>query len=400
MIKLDKNKNYLLACSFGPDSMALFDMLKKEGYHFSAALVNYHIRKESTDEMNSFIAYCNQVGVSYHIKDLIRGVGDVNVEAECRKIRYAFFAELSAQFLYDAVLVAHNQDDLIETYLLQKNRQNLPKHYGIQEKTIINNTVILRPLLSYSKKSLLDYCLTNDVPFAIDSTNLEDKYLRNKIRHNIVEKMNKEDRNEIIQEINDKNNEVQAIFGKLQSLDLHDVNILKNLEINELAYAIHLMAENSGYQIAVSMRQVKQIRLILNSSNGNISIPINAGFVFRRSYDKVDVVQPRLISYSYTLNGPAELDTEYFYLNFLGDTSNRNVKENDYPLTIRNFHNGDQYVIKNYVVNVRRLFIDWKMPLVLREKWPLIVNKDGKVIYIPRYQKDFKPSKDTNFYVK
>ena len=94
MIELDKNKNYLLACSFGPDSMALFDMLKKGGYTFSAALVNYHLRPESTDEMNSFISYCDQNKISYHVKDIVRGIGNVNIEAEARNIRYRFFADV------------------------------------------------------------------------------------------------------------------------------------------------------------------------------------------------------------------------------------------------------------------------------------------------------------------
>ena len=50
MLNLEKNKHYLLACSFGPDSMALFDMLLKEGYKFSVAHVNYHLRKEANEE--------------------------------------------------------------------------------------------------------------------------------------------------------------------------------------------------------------------------------------------------------------------------------------------------------------------------------------------------------------
>ena len=116
MINLDKDKNYLLACSFGPDSMALFDMLIKEKIHFSAALVNYHIRPESSDEMTNFIHYCEKHKISYHVKDLVNGIGDHNLESECRKIRYKFFAQLVEQFHYDAVLIAHNQDDVLETY--------------------------------------------------------------------------------------------------------------------------------------------------------------------------------------------------------------------------------------------------------------------------------------------
>lgn len=71
MLNLEKDKNYLLACSYGPDSMALFDMLLKGGYHFSAALVNYHLRPESSDEMYGFIKYCEKHKISYHVKDIV-----------------------------------------------------------------------------------------------------------------------------------------------------------------------------------------------------------------------------------------------------------------------------------------------------------------------------------------
>ena len=47
MLNIDKKKKYLLACSDGPDSMALFKMLLLEGYQFSVAHVNYHLRQES-----------------------------------------------------------------------------------------------------------------------------------------------------------------------------------------------------------------------------------------------------------------------------------------------------------------------------------------------------------------
>ena len=58
MLNLDKNKRYLLACSFGPDSMALFDMLKKEGITFEVAHVNYHLREESDSEETALRGYC------------------------------------------------------------------------------------------------------------------------------------------------------------------------------------------------------------------------------------------------------------------------------------------------------------------------------------------------------
>ena len=400
MLNLDKNKSYLLACSYGPDSMALFDMLLKENYHFSAALVNYHLRSESSDEMNNFIHYCDAHKISYHIKDIVNGVVGLNIEAECRRIRYDFFAQLAKTFKYDAVLVAHNQDDHIETYLMQKRRQNLVSFYGIQEKTVINGATIIRPLLGYTKKSLLDYCHDNKVPFSIDSTNFDERYLRNKIRHQVVEKMTPEEREKTLEEINHKNAELKEIIDGLRGLDLTDVKALAKMDAIQLAYALNLLAKAFNHSIYISLKQSKEIAKILLKKTGNIDIPIRRGIVLRKSYSKVEVLNPNKVSYAYVITGPSIFDCEYFYLDFTGNTNNRNVSKDDYPLTIRTYHRGDRYKIKDYTVSVRRLFIDWKMPLSYRQKWPIILNKEGKIIYIPHYQKVFKPSKETTFYIK
>ena len=104
--------------------------------------------------------------------------------------------------------------------------------------------------------------------------------------------------------------------------------------------------------------------------------------------------------YEYVLKEPGKLDTPYFSLDFLGDTSNRNVSPDDYPLTIRNARPNDAYKIKDYEKELRRLFIDWKMPVSLRNRWPIIINKDDVIVYVPRYQKDFVAPENCNFCVK
>ena len=400
MLNLDKNKNYLLACSFGPDSMALFDMLLKENYQFSTALVNYHLRPESNNEMNNFVHYCDKHKISYHVKDIVNGVTGLNIEAECRRIRYDFFAQLVSTFKYDAVLVAHNQDDHIETYLMQKKRQNLVSFYGIQEKTLINGVTIIRPLLNKTKRELLDYCHDNNVPFSIDSTNFDERYLRNKIRHQVVGKMTVEERENILKEINEKNTELQEIIDGLKGLDLTDVHALKKMDVIQLAYALNLLVKAFNRSIYISLKQAKEIEKILLKKTGTVDVPIRNGIVLRKSYFRVEVVSPSKIAYAYVITGPSIFDCEYFYLDFTGNTNNRNVSKDDYPLTIRTYHRGDKYRIKDYIVSVRRLFIDWKMPLSLRQRWPIILNNEGKIIYIPRYQKDFVPTSETNFYVK
>ena len=80
MLNLEKNKKYLLACSFGPDSMALFDMLLKEGYKFSVAHVNYHLREEADEEESKLRDFCFDHNIGIYVKDVDEGLGDSNLE--------------------------------------------------------------------------------------------------------------------------------------------------------------------------------------------------------------------------------------------------------------------------------------------------------------------------------
>ena len=192
-LNLDKNKKYLLACSFGPDSMACFHLLLQSGYKFEVAIVNYHLREESNLEVQGLKEYCDARDIVIHVFDVKKLIVK-DVENECRKIRYQFFKKIVEERRLSAVIVAHHQDDVLETYLIQKYRQNLPEYYGIKEKTHIFGLDVIRPLLAYKKKDLVKICEGNNVPYMIDASNYEITYLRNKMRHEIVAKLSDQER--------------------------------------------------------------------------------------------------------------------------------------------------------------------------------------------------------------
>ena len=400
MLSLDKNQKYLLACSHGPDSMALFYMLKEEGYKFAVAHVNYHLREESDLEQEQLEAYCAKNNVQLYVKDVDEVLGNNNLEEKCRIIRYTFFKDLVNQYGFDAVLIAHNQDDLIETYLMQKRRQNLVQFFGIKEKPIIFDVKIIRPLLSYSKQELLMFCDLNKVEYSIDKTNLENTFLRNQIRHQIVERMNKFDRKKILREIDDENLRLNVINDKISKINSNKCEDYNRLTDDEFLYAIVKRGRELKPDFTMSRNQGLEIRKIFQSDKANVSVNVS-DLTLVKSYDSFQFIdQNKEVNFSYKIDSPCVLDTEYFYLDFTGDTSNRNVSKEDYPLTIRNAQPCDVYLIKGYEKQLRRLFIDWKVPIPLRKRWPVIINKNGTVIYVPRYQKDFKKENNCNFYVK
>ena len=139
----------------------------------------------------------------------------------------------------------------------------------------------------------------------------------------------------------------------------------------------------------------------LQNDKPNLEFEINLFLTLVKSYNDLKIVENKPVKqYSYVLKKPGVLDTKEFFLDFSKDSSNRNVYLDSYPITIRTAKANDQIKIKDYFKSARRLFIDWKMPKKLREKWPVILDNTGKVVYMPRYQADFKVEPNTNFYVK
>ncbi|MBO7614735.1 MAG: tRNA lysidine(34) synthetase TilS [Bacilli bacterium] len=399
-INLNKSKRYLLACSFGPDSMALFDLLIRNKYNFEVAHVNYGLRVEAVVETTKLTQYCEEKGIKLHIYKVEEEINR-NIEEKCREIRYDFFEKIIEKHRLDALLVAHNQDDNIETFFLQKNRHNIVEKYGLQETGYINNYTVIRPLLGVSKADLLKYCDDNGVPYAIDSSNMSNKFLRNKIRHNVVAKMDANARQVAVEEIKNLNLKLLESHNHIKSQNTKDVKNLLIYNDEELAYHFTMQCRVFIPGFELSLKQVKEFRNVLLSDKPNVTIKLKNGLFFVKSYDLAEIkMLPKETNYAFIIDKPRKFECEYFVLDFTKDTSNRNVKADDYPLTIRNASKEDKVKVKDYYVSMRREFINWKMPNELRAKWPVIVNKDGEIVYVPRYNVNFKPDLNTNFYVK
>lgn len=402
MLNLDKNKKYLLGCSFGTDSMVLFDLLLKEGYDFSVAHINYKLREESDFEEQELTKICAENNIKIYIHKVDEFVNEKNLEEQCRIIRYTFFKSIYDLHSFDALLVAHQQDDLIETFLLQKQRKSLVSHFGLKEVRSTFGMTVIRPLLHLSKNDIYAYLSQNKVPYSVDQTNLENVFSRNKIRHEIVEKMSANERAEIIKNIEVLNEKISKSALKIQNLDIQNVKILLELDDDEFLLAIHFLLEKTNGYYPISKKLANSIKKILISDKPNVVLQINSHILFVKEYDNIYFKLPdeRDTKFEYVLDKPGILETPYFKLNFTGDTSNRNVFKKDYPLTIRNAKPEDKFKIKDYQVSVRRAFIDWKMPISLRSRWPVIVNVLGQVVYVPRYSKKYKAKATDNFVVK
>ena len=399
-LDLNKNKKYLLACSYGPDSMCLFDLLIKNGYKFSVANVNYNLRKESKKESDDLKNVCEAYNIEFFHLNVEEKITK-NIEEKCREIRFDFFKKIYDSNGFDALLIAHNEDDYFETYFLQKRRRGIVEYYGLNFSSNFKGMNVIRPLLDYSKESLKKYNETYDIPYCIDQSNYDTKFERNKIRHDIVSKLSDEERIKLkskILKLNIKNLENHNEILRNATNIIEGTNKLSD---KDFAYLFVCFCRQHFEGIDFSMNRIKEIRKILNSNKPNIINKLKGNLYIIKSYNKFYIkMLKKDANFYYVLEEPSILDTEYLYLNFLNSSKNRNVSKEDYPLTVRNANKNDEYFVKGYRCSMRRQFINWKMPLDLRERWPIIENKNHEIIYVPRYDPNFKITDDLNFYVK
>jgi len=395
--KFDPKSKYVVAVSFGPDSMALLNMLILDKVDVVVAHVNYHRRPESNFEEVSLRKFCEEHKIPIEVLDTNGLKPDKNFQAWARKIRYDFFKKVSDKYSAKGVLVAHQEDDVIETYIMQKQRGNVVKNWGIAEEIDIYGVHIIRPLLSFSKKMLQDYCDYNEVPYAIDSSNLENHYARNLIRHTIVENMSDLNREKIIQEIKDN----QARNKQVEVIDYCSKTYFENLSDEDVVLLIANFIESRDEHVDISNSFVKEIRKAFLSDKSNVLIPLDDRFIIAKEYDDIYLIDNNdLNGYSIVIEKAGSYEDENFIIDFREGEDERNIKASSYPLTIKPVTIDDTYHINDYECSVRRLLIDWKVPLHLRVMWPGIYDKDGNLIYIPRYRKEFRDEHKSKFVIK
>lgn len=387
MIKLEKTKYYVLACSGGPDSMALFHMLLQEEIPFAVAFVNYHKRKESDNEEEMVKTYAEKHQKAFYSFDALKKNLKGNFQAWARDVRYEFLYELASTLEADGILIAHQRDDLLETYLLQKRRGGIYSYYGLKEETLYHEIPVFRPLLHYRKKELEEYCIKQEVPYSIDSSNLSNIYERNRIRHSIVEQLSVGEVGNLLEEIENVNRENQYLFQQAEkfyneSEDVYSIEAFQKLEEGVQKRVLYKVL--TEYHWRGSGKELDAIRLFILSMKTNGELPIGDDLVVYKGYGTFEIANRNPYPYIFMVQKGENISNELFFFDFKTDPSVFYIKEDSYPLFITNASLDDKVKIGTIEKKVNRFFIDEKIPMRLRKIWPCIKDKNGKILFLPR----------------
>ena len=274
-LKLKENK-FLLAHSGGVDSSVLFDLFLKLDLQFGLVHCNFNLRgNESEDDYNFVkeIADSNKKIFFYKKFNTIKysTLNKKSIQLSARELRYSWFLEILEKENYKYIVTAHHLNDQLETFLINSSRgSGLKGIIGIPS----NNNNLLRPLLIFSKDKILDYAKKNKIKWREDSSNKENKYLRNFIRNKIIKDWIKYDPELInkfsntLKNLNSTHEAFKVIIKKfkkdyfVENGNCYYISIKELTKLNPIDFYLFQLFEAYGYS------NTKDLSNLINSQSG------------------------------------------------------------------------------------------------------------------------------------
>ncbi len=395
----------LLAVSGGIDSMVMAHLFLNLGYKTAIAHCNFGLRGKDSEKDEDLVRnFASEHSIPFHTKRFetknFAKKNGYSVQMAARELRYKWFEELIKEYNYDCVSVAHNLNDNVETLLI-----NLIRGTGIAGLTGMKpvNNRIMRPLLYATRNDITIYCDNNKITFREDKSNADTRYIRNKIRHQVIpllEEINPsiettlnetgerlsgitEIVNEFISEL--RNN----VTEQRDSSIVFNINLLKdqihnravlfelfkpygitNVKLNDLIKVIH---GKTGGQIHTGSHRIMKNRNEIIISGEDTGAASSFFIAEVSDFANIPGISSAVIIET---NGSFEIPSDPF-------TCCIDLEKVLFPLTIRRWKAGDYF----YPLGMRHkkklsdYFIDSKYSRLDKEN-KLILESAGKIVWI------------------
>ena len=419
------NSKLLLTISGGLDSVVLTHLCHKLELNFALAHCNFNLRGDESDADEDFVL---QLAEDLNVEVFIESFETeayarkqkLSTQMAARELRYNWFNELAEQLKFDYIFTAHHTDDNLETVLINLTRRTgLDGLIGISE---VNGNIV-RPLLSFSREEIEAYAKAERFNWREDSSNASNKYLRNKLRLEVIPKLKeinpqllksfnktiehlKDSKeiiddsvdaisNKVIQDVNDNSiNFNIAEINRLSNPKAYLYELLKDYGFTEWNDIINLLKAQSGKQVlSKSHRLLKdRDRLILSKINSNV--------ILNGSEESI-VIDENITE----ITNPIHLKFGY-----VGQISNERKDtifvDKDrlvFPLTVRQWQEGDYFYPFGMEgkKKLSKYFKDEKLSLVDKESVWLLCS-ENKIIWIINKRADnrFKVTESTKQIIK
>ncbi len=416
-----KGKKLLLAVSGGLDSMVLLHLFQQLDYEIVVLYCNFQLRGlESFGDQQFIQEYTSQhnIQLSFTQFDTEAFANDykLSIQIAARELRYSWFYEQLEIQDGDYILTAHHADDNLETFLI-----NLSRGTGLDGLTGIpaQNDSIIRPLLPFTRKEIEEYAAKQDVKWREDSSNASNKYLRNKIRHDLIP---------ILKELNPN---FMSSFEKTQGY----LQESKELVDDAAVMVFQQVAKEKGDEIYFDLNQLLKLAnyksylyqwltefgftawddiydLVTNQSGKQVLAP-EFRLIKDRDYLILSPLKTELNQQEYLIESGTSkvnfpLNLLFSNVDVIGASSNSTIfvdrEKLLFPLTLRHWKEGDVFQpfgMEGKSKKVSKLFKDEKLSLIEKENTWLLCS-ENQVVWVVGIRQDerFKINSKTKNIVK
>ncbi len=422
---LSGGENVLIALSGGPDSTCLVSVLaelsEELGLKLFAHYVDHGLRpEEAPGEIEQCAALGKSLGIEFthsivNVDELVKNQG-MNKQEAARQLRYKALEEAAAACGAKRTALGHTLDDQAETFLMRIIRGSGPS--GLSGIPPVRGAII-RPLIGSRKPDILEYLRAKGIGYAVDSSNLKGKYLRNRLRQNVLPAL--EEINPSIVDTLGRTTEILAdeeryffieVTKALMRLitskaDDHIELFLVPLETLDNAIARRVLrraiAETTSLRRLGYAHIEEILRLVRDGKPGDsLDLPHEVKVIKKYSTFLITTAPPVRIK-TRRMDGPGVLEIKEAGMSVEaqiadsppGKEKNRNVCVLDagkvsFPLTVRARQDGDFFFPLGFEGKRKKLqdfFVDEKVPRFERDSVPVVLSGED-IIWVAGYRAD------------
>ena len=418
-IDLSPGDAIVVGVSGGPDSMALLYILNEFKAKMDLKLICAHInhgKRNESDEEEAYVRkYCKDNNIIFECIKITKW-GDDNFENEARSARYNFFEELIYNYDAKFLMTAHHADDLIETILMRIVRGSTLKGYsGFSRIVNKENYRIVRPLYTLTKDEIVKFDKINGIKYYIDSSNNEDSHTRNRYRHTILPFLKKENPNvhkkfikfseTLIENSAFIDKEANRVFNRVFQDGVLVIDKFKELDqVIQTKIIYNILERIYGDDLLIiGDVHVDLIFDLINSNKSNSIVHLPNSVIIIKAYNELSFSYDEEIYDEYEIE-ISDIVNLPEIVNESVDTSNNTIRLDSrmlkLPLYVRNRRDGDRMEVKglNGSKKISDIFIDKKIKTKERDIWPVVLDSENNVVWLPGLKKSKYDRKSTEEY--
>ena len=382
---LNPNQNYVVALSGGVDSSVLLHSVRSHTSNVRSVFVN-HNQKDSNKLRKSAENIAKDLDIDHSNIDTELDSG--SSETKMREARYkALFDNLKHD---EVLLLAHHNDDRVETFLINLFR-------GTRLKGLLSikqeSKSIVRPLIDIKKSSIIQYALDKKINFSEDITNKDNSILRNWLRNEIIPSIEKNFKGDL-------NKKIQGLIYEIEELTQIDKDLISYIKTakgyvevpislidNHNSASYYLLSTISKHigQSGLQNSDLQKIFSIIQENNRksyyeNWEVSTQSGLLLFINKEK------------WLASG--DLLEAQGYFNFKKHDSIKII--NNWSISLPKYleneiyfteiSDGDLFKVGSHTQKASELFRSYGVNKSLREVWPVLKLKDT-ILWIPGIRK-------------